>query len=422
MLADTLAQPVNTSAHKPIPVVPTDTTAEDHHAYVARLREQSPIVQSELGPYVLLNHAHALKVLEDGSTRQLETEAVLLMGIMSGPVHDLHANTMLFSNGETHARRRAPVARTFAFKLMDGMRGAIAQLTEDLIDRHFDAPETDFLHEIAGQIPARMIARILGVPEADLPRFIEQVYVTAQGLSLFPPEERAHIEEHTQALLAYVEDLLQQRRAEPREDFLSDYVRSVDSDGVLSDAEIRTQIASVILAGSDTTRLALCATLSQLLQHPDQWAALCADPDGLKKGAVEEGLRFDPPTSWIPRIALRDLDLDGYHIPAGSVVSPSLVAALRDPAVYEDPHRFDITRTDHPRWPIVFGWGAHRCLGEALARAELEEALAAIARRAPDIQLVGKPPRLHGAGGIRKIDGMTVCFRAVAAEPQPLCA
>ncbi len=396
---------------KQVPTLDDNLTVTDEHAFVAAQRARAPLFRGPLGIYVLLTHRHTLQVMEEGCTRQLETEALLLRGIESGPLFEFYDSAMLFANGQSHVNRRAPVTRTFAYKLMDGMRGQITALTEDLVTARLDAVATDFLKDIASQIPARMIARILGVPETDLPRFTELVYGTARGIGFFPLEDRAQIEEHTAALMAYVEDLLNRRRADPQEDFLTDYVRSVDDDQILDAREIRTQIGGVILAGSDTTRLALCSILSQLLRHPDQWEAFCADPDGLKKQVVEEGLRYDPVVGSIPRVALRDIDIDGYTIPAGQVVAPSILAALRDPAVYHEPDRFNIFRTDHPRWSLAFGFGAHRCLGEALARAELEEALAVIARMAPGTRIIGPPPKLSGVGGIRTIDGMTVSFR-----------
>jgi len=126
---------------------------------------------------------------------------------------------------------------------------------------------------------------------------------------------------------------------------------------------------------------------------------------------VEEGLRFQPVVSAIPRITLRDIEVDGYLIPEGSVFAISLVAALRDPDVFADPHTFNIHRTDQQRWHYVFGAGAHRCVGEALARAEMEETMAVIARLAPNTKLIGNPPK-YGSGGIRPIDQMQVAFEA----------
>ncbi|MEM1162103.1 MAG: cytochrome P450, partial [Pseudomonadota bacterium] len=181
-----------------------------------------------------------------------------------------------------------------------------------------------------------------------------------------------------------------------------------ETGGDLSEIEARVQITSVILAGSDTTRMALCSTISQLLQHPDQWAAFCADPDVLKKQVAAEGLRYDPVIGSLPRVAAEDFAMDGVDIARGTVLAPIVLAALRDPAVYEEPGLFNIWREDHPRYHPIFGAGAHRCLGEALARAELEEALAALATLTPELSLAGPPPVLRGVSGARTIDQMRV--------------
>ena len=233
---------------------------------------------------------------------------------------------------------------------------------------------------------------------------------TAEALGFIDLARRPAIEESLFAFNAYVADLLDDRRAAPRDDFLSDYVAATARDGALSEAEIRTQIVGLILAGSDTTRGSLCMTLAHMLIRPEQWRAFCADPEGLKKGAVNEGLRFDPVVTGLPRVATRDLDIDGYHVPAGTPIAISLISALRDPEIYAEPDRFDIGRADHPRWHPIFGAGAHRCVGEALARAELEEALAGIARLAPNTELIGGLPIL-APGPLRQVGAMQVNFR-----------
>jgi cytochrome P450 len=343
------------------------------------------------------------------ATRQLETETKVMQGITSGPIWDLSTTGMLFANGEVHARRRAPVARTFAFKLMEAMRPKAAALAAELIEPRIGAGPTDFVNEIAAQIPARIIADILGIPRSDLPVFMQWIADTAASLGFIELERREQIEKSLVEFNAYVADLLEQRRKAPREDFLTDYVRTTESEGALSEAEIRTQVLGLILAGSDTTRNSLCLILAHLLKHPEQWRAFCADPDGLKKGVVAEGLRYDPIISGIPRVALHDMEIDGYRVPAGTPIAVSILSAMRDPEVYADPDRFDITRTDHPRWHPIFGGGAHRCLGEALAKAEMEETMATIARLAPNTELIGDVPR-PAPGAIRQVGAMQVAF------------
>ena len=131
-------------------------------------------------------------------------------------------------------------------------------------------------------------------------------------------------------------------------------------------------------------------------------------------GAVSEALRYEPVVGSIPRFTLEDIELGGYVIPRNSVLSLSTLSAMRDAALYTDPDRFNIRRSDHPRRHLIFGLGVHRCLGEVLARAELEESLAALAKELPQLHLSGKPPLLHGHGGIRRIDGMRVEWAAAA--------
>jgi cytochrome P450 len=129
----------------------------------------------------------------------------------------------------------------------------------------------------------------------------------------------------------------------------------------------------------------------------------------LKKKAVEEGLRIEPVVSGIPRVAVNDMEVEGYLIPAGAIIAVSILSVLRDPDVYADPETFNIHRTDQQRWHLAFGAGAHRCAGEALAKVELEETLATIARLAPKTRIVGALPRLN-PGAIRTVDQMVVSF------------
>ena len=381
-------------------------TDVDVYAAIKALRDETPLVRGPLGMTLALRHRH-LDLVTGGATRQIETETKIMQGITSGPIFDFVDTAMLFANGDAHQRRRAPISRTFAFKLMDAMRPKVTAIATELVTERLGQGPFDFITEIAAQIPARVIADILGIPRADLPVFMQWVQDTAEALGFIDVARRDQIEASLTAFNAYVAKLLADRRANPSGDFLSEYVEATAKDANLSEQEVRTQVVGLILAGSDTTRGSMCMTLAQLLAHPDQWRAFCADPDGLKKGVVNEGLRYEPVISAIPRVALEDIDVDGYRIPAGSIIAVSILSALRDPDVYADPEAFDITRTDHPRWHPVFGAGAHRCAGEALARAEMEETLAVVARLAPDAKLVGAFPRLM-PGAIRQIDQMEV--------------
>jgi len=385
--------------------IPTGT---DIYRFVRRLRESSPLAQGPYNQLFALRHRH-FELITSPCTRQWEDEFLLEQGITTGPIYEGNRNGVLFTNGDVHTRRRAPLARTFAFKLMDSMRPRIAAIVSNMVRKHLGKPSVDFLSEIAAIVPAMIIAEVLGVPESDLPVFLQFIPAAAEALGPIAPGRREPIERSLTDFHAYVQNLISARRQKPADDFLSRLVAETDKSLELTEIEVREQIVALIVAGSDTTRGTLCMTLSTLLQHPEQWQAFCADPVRLKRNVVQEGLRYEPVVGGIPRIATEDLDIDGHNVPKGSILVFSVISALRDPETYADPETFNIHRTDHPKWHPIFGAGAHRCLGEALARAELEEALAAIARLAPNTRLVGAPPRLSDIG-LRQVDRMQVAF------------
>jgi cytochrome P450 len=392
--------------------VPIDSVAsyEDPHGYLREAQKKGSVGLNDLGIYIVLKHRYMDMLLDNQNTRQFELEGMMLRGISSGPLYDLYRDAMLFANGDVHKRRRAPMARTFAYKLMDGMRPRVREIAAEVIEAQRGKGQVNFLDVFSRAIPARIIAEIIGAPAEDWEKFSKWVADAARGIGFFQSGELPEIDAGVAGLTQYVEELLSDRRRAPREDFLTSYAKATAAAGDLTESEIRIQMAGVILAGSDTTRTGTAAVLSQLLQHPDQWALVCADPDKWKKAAVEEGLRYDPPVGSVPRFTLRELEIDGVVIPEGRVVSMSVLAGLRDPDIYPDPERFDIRREGIPKWNIAFGGGAHRCLGEALARAEMEESIATIARLSPDIKLIGKPPAIKGSAAIRHIDAMTVEF------------
>jgi cytochrome P450 len=408
-MADTAAL----KSYADIPTVDFEQNSPEASSYdmFNQWREETPLVKVPIGfgHMVLALRARTVEQIVGSETRQLETESKILQGVFDGPIYDFIAQVMLFANGEAHVRRRQPVARTFAFKLMEAMRPKAAAIAAEIINDHLGKGPFDYVQEFAAQIPARIIADILGIPRSDLPVFMQWISDTAEAIGFIDVSRRPQIEESLVAFNAYVDKLLADRRANPRGDFLSDYVAATAASGDMTEGEIRAQVVGLILAGSDTTRNAMCMTLFQLLQHPEQWRALCADPDGLKKKASEEGLRYEPVVSGIPRVAIEDMTVEGYLIPGGAMMAVSLLSVLRDPEVYANPNAFDIHRTDQQRWHLAFGAGAHRCAGEALARVELEEVLAAIARLAPNTRIVGQPPKLN-PGAIRTVDQMRVEF------------
>ncbi len=373
-----------------------------------RARAETPLARDSRGIVIALR-AGMIETLVGDKTRQIETEAHVMQGVVDGPIFDLMADLVVAANGDVHRRRRQPIARTFAFKLMEAMRPKTVAITTELIQQRIGTGPVDFLSDIAEQIPARIIADVLGIPRSDLPIFMNWIADTGESLGFIERGRRPQIEASLIAFNAYVDGLLQDRRRNPKGDFLSDYVAATAASGELTEGEIRSQIVGLILAGSDTTRNSICMILNALLQHPEQWRALQVNPDKLKRQVVEEGLRYEPVVTGIGRIVTSNIELGDFLIPPGTAVVLSLVSVLRDPEVYAEPDTFNIYRTDHPRWNFAFGAGAHRCVGEALARIEMEEALTTIARLAPRTELIGDVPVLL-PGPIRSVSQMRVAF------------
>ncbi len=394
---------------RPLPADPA-AFRSDPHAGFAHYRPQAAVIDVGRGSPIITRHADVEALMTEPRTRQVETDMLRFYNINSGALHDFYANSMLFSNPPVHQRRRRPAARAFAYKLIEAWRPRIRTLVTELIDEAEPSGEADFAEAIAKPLPSRITADILGIERADAPRFAAMVYGMSRGISTFREEHFPAIEAAAGDLNAYVEGLLAARRAEPRDDFLTDYLRTVEADGSLSESETLMQIVSLIIAGSDTTRFGLTALVSLLMQHRDQWQAVCTDPIRAP-GAVREALRFEPPVGSIGRVVLETFDIDGILLRPGALLHLSILSAQRDEAVYADPHRFDIERDDHPRWSVSFGAGPHRCLGEALARAEMEEALIALSQRLPDLQLAGPPPVFKGHSGIRGTAPMAVRWR-----------
>ena len=189
---------------------------------------------------------------------------------------------------------------------------------------------------------------------------------------------------------AYIDDMVTDRRHTLTDDLVSELIRAEDDGDRLNGDELRMLVAGLLMAGTDTTRNQLAAAVDVLSAHPDQWALMGEHPE-LAAGAVEEVMRHSPIAFGMLRTAIDDVELGGVTIPAGTLVIANMAAANRDPAVFDDPDRFDITREGAAAM-LTFGGGMHYCLGSHLARLELAEALAVMARRMPKPRRVGPAP------------------------------
>jgi cytochrome P450 len=329
--------------------------------------------------------------------------------INDGALFDTFRFGMLTANGDTHRHRRSPFSRTFAARMITELRPHIRRSAEELVDQWYADGQVDFLEEFAAKIPARIISDLLGLPREDIPSFTRLVYKVSRFISFsFTPDEVPDIEAAARQLQDYVERTLDHRRGAPCGDLLSRFVAAADANAEMSPIEIIFQIVQLIIGGTDTTRVALVMQVALLLQHPEQWVAVSREP-GLIPAAVEEAMRFEPSVASVSRIAAEDIEVDSAIIPAGKFVTLSTMSGMRDERAYDDPDVFNIRRVRQPRLHPIFGGGPHRCIGEALARAELEESLAVLIARIPQLRL-DQAPAIKGYSGIRRVDAMRVSW------------
>ncbi|GGR34601.1 cytochrome P450 [Streptomyces netropsis] len=278
-----------------------------------------------------------------------------------------------------HTRYRRLLAGKFTVRRMRALTERVEQITAEHLDAmESQGPTVDLVQAFAHPVPALMICELLGVPEAEREAFkARAAAITAPGSTL---------DEQVAALTGlgeFFRDLVAAKRAHPTDDVLSDLTTSD-----LTDEELAGIAGFLLAAGLDTTANMIGLGTFALLTHPDQAAALRADP-GLADQAVEELLRYLTITHTGLKSALEDVELDGQLIKLGESVTLSLQAANRDPARFDDPATLDIHRkaTGH----LAFGHGIHQCLGQQLARVEMRVAFPALLTRFPTLRLAVPP-------------------------------
>jgi cytochrome P450 len=345
-----------------------------------------------MGPYgpELLTHDLVRSVLRDPRFAMPPANGLAMRGVTSGPLWDRVSALIVGIDGAEHRRLRRLVSQAFTPRAAERMRTACRAIMNELVDRQIHTGRCDVVADIASSYPVPIICTTLGVPREDWDLFSDCL----RGISkAFGGNAAAHtpaILAAWQNLDAYLDDLIERRRRSLTDDLISELIRAEDEGDRLTRREILDLVAVLLLAGTDTTRNQLAAAVQVFVDHPDQWALLADHPE-LAPHAVEEVMRHTPASFSAIRVAVEDVDLDGIRCPAGTCVVVNTAAANRDPARYEGPERFDITRQG-PAAMLTFGGGAHHCLGAHLARIELAEGLVVMARRMGGIRRAGPAP------------------------------
>lgn len=398
MTADTVAPSVF-DADLPTLTYDITETPSDVYPRIQAAQRLSPLAIGPLGPEVL-GYDLARAVLRDPRFIIPPGIHLTAQGVTSGPLWDRVIGSILCMEGDAHRRVRSLVAKAFTPRATARMHDTIATVVNELVDRVIDLGQCEFVQDIARPYPIPIICALLGAPREDWERFskwAEDIFkIVSFNVDL--------VEEEPIVLLAwdefddYVDDMIEQRRTRLTDDLLSDLIRAEEDGDRLDAGELRMLAFSILVAGTDTTRAQLAASMQVLMDHPEQWEALRDQPD-LAMRTVEESMRHSPAVCSTLRSVNDDVTLGKYTFPAQSFILVNTYAANCDPAVYDHPERFDIAR-DAPPAILTFGGGAHYCLGANLARVELSEALKILADRIP-------MPRRSGAAPWKPILGMS---------------
>jgi cytochrome P450 len=361
---------------------------------VRALPEEQWLARTRLG-YVVTRYEDVFAILRDrrfysASSRRPDVETA---GGKRRPL-------IIEMDGDEHTRMRRLVSPAFTPRAADRLRPYMRSTFEGLLEPALAEGRCEAVQDLCVPYPVPVICELLGAPKADAARFTRwaddinrKFYVDAQ------PHLEA-IRRASRELDEYARNMIEERRERPTDDLLSELIAIEKQGDRLSSEELTSTVQSILLAGTDTTRNQLACSIAVLMAHPEQWKLLCGRPE-LVPQAVEETMRHVATLRGALRFASEDIVYRDVLFPKGTMVWTAGAMANRDARVWEATDEFDIT-IDRSTQQMAFGSGVHFCLGASLARAELQEALALLAKRAPGVTLdgeVGWKPETVGIWG-----------------------
>ncbi len=363
---------------------------DDPHAVLDDLRARCPVHRDEAsGSFILTRYNDVRPLVSDRSLWRDPIRAEQAAVMSRRFVDDLETETnrgettsILMLDNPDHERIRQPLAQALYARVAK-FRPEVERIVDEALDAIDASQPFDLMSEFCVPVPVDAIASILGVDRDRLGDFREWSEGVIQGLNPFRNDEQtARMEAAGPALSAYFTETIAARRAQPRDDLISDMARLQAEGAPLSDIEVQINLTALLIGGNLTTTDLIGNGVRLLLKNPAELAKLRADP-GIINAVVEEILRYEPPVDITGRIASEDIEVGGCPVKASQSMTFSLRAANRDPEVFDDPHRFDVSRKHKPH--MAFGGGAHICIGAPLARLEASVALVKLFERFPNL-------------------------------------
>jgi pimeloyl-[acyl-carrier protein] synthase len=371
----------------------TPEKLENPYPYYARLRENAPVWFSKEGGYWLISRYEEVNaILRDihYSKRMTNAKGVdkiiarlmdpRLMGMMKS-----RQNSMLAQDPPDHTRLRGLVNKAFTPKMVEGLRPHIESIAKELIDNVANKGKMDLIADFAFPLPVTVISEMLGIPTSDRDKIKEWSRPIAESFDIDSSKEAMlKAKDASEAFTNYLKPLVAERRKNPKEDLISGLIAAEEEGNKLTEQELFANLVLILLAGHETTVNLIGNGMVALLRHPDQLQKLKENPS-LIGTAVDEVLRYDSSVQLARRVVMEDVQVHGQTLKKGDMCTLMIGSANHDPAVFPDPEKFDITRTDSKY--LSFGAGIHHCLGSSLAKAEGEIAISMLTSRLPNMKL-----------------------------------
>jgi cytochrome P450 len=349
---------------------------------IAEARSHHWLAKSPLG-FSLSRREDCVSLLRDKRFHNALSLLRQMNGMEPAEPEDQRRQSILSMEGDDHARLRRLVAPAFTPSAADRLRPFMREVVGGLVDSFAAAGRCEVVVDLCEPYPTPIICQLLGAPKEDWRQFSAWATDIFRIFNQNLVEDLPLIEAANAALEAYIADLIAARRTSPGQDLLSTLIAIEQEGDRLSTDELVSLAVAVLMAGTDTTRNQLACALALFAEYPEQWAALSERPE-LAPRAVEETMRYLGAVRGTVRFAPEDVVFRDVLFPKGTLVFVSLAGANRDPATWEEADSFDITR-ERSSQQMTFGSGIHHCMGAALARAELQEALVLLSHRLPGL-------------------------------------
>lgn len=365
----------------------------DPHTVLGALREQHWCADTAMG-LAVLRYEEVQALLTHRKFRTPGADWLALQGITEGPIVDAMSAFLLNTHGPAHDRVRRLITRAFMERSIDAFRPRIRATAQELLGQLTEKGECEFMGEFASPFAWRLLCEFVGIPASAQAQVQEWNAEIALMFGLTVAEHATRIEAALTGLYGFIDELAAYERQKPSGSLLSALVAASEAEERLTTRELRAMVITLMAAGSDTVTHQLGNAITTLVAHPEHWERLASQPAQIPQ-VVEELIRLNPAVILgVPRLAMEDLEWNDIKLSRGSCVLPVTGSANRDARVFARSDTFEPALRD--RSHLTFGGGIHKCLGAALGRAELQDALLLLAQRLRSLQPAG-PVQWHPA-------------------------